>query len=329
MTLVSTAYTIECTTRFLNRCAPFHGAISFFSITDSAVIAHYFRPWIIVSSFIISSMKTINLVFLLSAAFTQSASAALRASKLQQMQDLIENADLSTGQLDVSSLDLYDEREARPFCDLIVGVIQTPLNQYSPFPFTCKCQLKVFQRVVDFGCGTNVCMDDIQAKMGVDVSMSLPLLGDYCVKPSYTGEMKIRAGGNLLTSTVCSGSDDLTLNVTEIEQRVGMELSDRETITFDVPNVCVDGTHPPGVYTVWTSCRAKVDGVNCPCEMCGDRGQDIKLNCPDVFANYIPRFLQNYLGISNRCIGLSMFSGQNPSRNSVPLMAPLFEIRTP
>lgn len=274
-------------------------------------------------------MKTTNLVVLLSAVLLHSASAALRAQKMQQMEDLIANADLSTGTLDVSSLELYDEREAGPLCDLIVGVIQNPLNQYSPFPFQCRCVLRPLLRTVDFGCDTVVCMDDIRAKAGVNIPMVLPTVGEYCVKPSYTGKMALRASGNQLTSTVCSGSDDLTLNVTEIERRIGREISTKETITFDVPSVCVDGVHPPGQVTVWTSCKARVDGKDCPCSICGNKGQDIQLDCPDVFAEYVPLFLRSFVEVTTRCVGLSLFTGQNASPGSVQLMTPLFEIVTP
>ena len=130
---------------------------------------------------------------------------------------------------------------------------------------------------------TLVCMEELRDKAGVNLPMALPTVGEYCVKPSYTGKMQLRVSGNQLTSTLCSGSDDLTLNVTEIEKRVGINLSNKETVTFDVPTVCVDGVHPPGQMNTWTSCTAKRDGVNCPCSICGTKGQDIQLNCPDVF----------------------------------------------
>lgn len=272
-------------------------------------------------------MKTTNLVALLSAVLLHSASASLRAQKLQQMEDLVANADLSTGTLDVSSLELYDEREAGPLCDLIVGVIQTPLNQYSPFPFTCNCVLRPLQRVVDFGCDTVVCMDDLKQQLGLNNTFTLPTVGEYCVQPSYTGKMNLR--GNQLTSTLCSGSDDLTLNVTEIERQIGRNLTTKETVTFDVPTVCVDGVHPPGKLNTWTSCTARVDGVNCPCSMCGTKGQDIQLNCPDVFKKFVPLFLQSFVQVTTRCVGLSLFTGQALTAGSMQLMTPLFEIVTP
>ncbi|GAX20535.1 hypothetical protein FisN_3Hh616 [Fistulifera solaris] len=274
-------------------------------------------------------MKTTSLVAFVGAILLHSASAALRALKLQEIEDFVAKADLSKGTLDVSSLELNDEREAGPLCDLIVGVIQNPLNQYSPFPFQCRCVLRPLLRVVDFGCDTVVCMDDLRAKAGVNLPMTLPTVGEYCVKPSYTGKMQLRTSGNQLTSTLCSGSDDLTLNVTKIEERVGRSLSDRDTVTFDVPTVCVDGVHPPGRVAVWTSCTAKVDGVNCPCSMCGSRGQDIQLNCPDVFKKFVPVFLQGFVEITTKCIGLSLFTGQNLSPGSLQLMTPLYEIKTP
>jgi hypothetical protein len=274
-------------------------------------------------------MKYTSLLTLVSAVLLRSASAALRARKLQELEDFVANADLSKGTLDVSSLELNDEREAGPLCDLIVGVIQNPLNQYSPFPFQCRCVLQPFRRIVDFGCGTVVCMDDLREKAGINLPMTLPTVGEYCVKPSYTGKMQVRVSGNQLNSTLCSGSDDLTLNVTKIEERVGRDLSDRDTVTFDVPTVCVDGVHPPGRFTTWTACTATVDGVNCPCSMCGSRGQDIQLNCPDVFKKFVPVFLQGFVEVTTRCVGLSLFTGQNLSPGSMQLMTPLYEIKTP
>ena len=260
----------------------------------------------------------------------------------ENLKDKLEGLDLSKKtSLTFQELGITTEREALDVCDLILNIFQIPIKAALrvPIEYGCTCDVMPFALRLDFECGVEVCADDIAELIAPGTGDSflgmLPIKNNFCFAPSYTGKA---TWGPSLESKLCSGTSDLVVDKDELARVSFGMISLDEDLAFEVPNMCVTTRNPPGNMLALESCKVEIDTgflgeagggmVDCPCEICGDWGTDIQLDCPDLLNSFIPDPLQGFFEFTQQCIGLHTITTGIFGRDSeqqepmIPFMSP-------
>lgn len=100
------------------------------------------------------------------------------------------------------------------------------LDGIVPFDFSCRCSLRLilFFRPVKFECSTQLCSDEILGSEIVKntLPIDVPLVEDFCIKPTLSGTMRKFRGGDM-TLGGCTSRTAATVNVTTIVENVAAE----------------------------------------------------------------------------------------------------------
>lgn len=198
------------------------------------------------------------------------------------------------------------DRNAQVICTSILSEMEDSIREYYPFDFECTCRFRALRASLTLNCETQVCIDDVAELYDINIVPALAsgAAEQVCFASTYTGTLKL--SGMELSSTMCSGSRGLALNLTGLEEEFlgGMDLFDPEQLSFDTPQVCASLKHRPNEFSALESCSFSVEGENCPCEVCSEEGTDIQLLCPDLLGSYIPEVLRPHLSnYTTECVG--------------------------
>lgn len=120
---------------------------------------------------------------------------------------------------------------AGPLCSRFLKVVleSDQVNELLPFAFNCKCDLRLRSlfRPIQYECTTELCSTDIlNNRLVADtIPIDIPLINEPCITPTLSGTMA-KLGGGDMTVRGCTGTTDVTVNVTAIVENIASEYLD-------------------------------------------------------------------------------------------------------
>jgi hypothetical protein len=169
------------------------------------------------------------------------------------------------------------------------------------FPFVVDCSCKFGFLSLNWECKTDICPEQVVKDVGISWnSTTLPF--DKCLAPTFKGTYDMR--DDILQTTSCSGSSNVTFNASAIAKEAGVPNLAATLTTLDAPEICVTTKHKPNDFKSLTSCSVTLDNTTCPCEVC-EGGKEVKLLCQDLLASKFPDIPTAALGITTQCVGLN------------------------
>lgn len=154
------------------------------------------------------------------------------------------------------------------------------------------------------------------------MDMPLPITEESCIRPVASGTLEKRSGD--MTTKVCSGATKIVLNITQIEEGSGMEISDDETFELSVPNSCLEVEHNANSLKTFTGCSASIAGKNCNCVPC-EEGSGVQINCVELMKEQVPEFLHPVLDYTEVCLHPGLYDDiQGGQRSADPLALGVF-----
>jgi hypothetical protein len=231
---------------------------------------------------------------------TAQANGVRKAPTEEELHSKIEAAlqreDFS-GELSFDELGIETERDAAPFCSLILGMIDV-----LPDFVDCNCGYNWFRATVTFKCSAEVCEGD-------DISTGGILPDGTCFRPSYTGRFSVLPWVWSLKSDACNPA--ISFNVT----------IDGNDFELNLPKTCFGAKHRRGFSKLdqITGCSISIGNDKCECNVCPSQ-QDITFDCSAVssLGDFAP-----YTNVTT-CVGLSSFTGSRADENGdISIINPL------